>query len=377
MLWSCTFWIWSVILVEILGSSSGTPDTPLEENAWALLVAGSKGLWNYRHQADICHSYHVMIAEGIPAHRIIVMMYDDIVNHPENPTPGKLINKPNGTDVYAGVKIDYRGKDVNPKNFLNILKGNRTELKGIGSGRVIESDENTNIFVYFADHGGALTLNFPDASLYADDLQHTLDEMFYTTNRYNKVIMYIEACFSGSMFEGILEEYTRVFVMTAAARDESSYLAYCNLPQYHNICLGDAFSVSWLERMDKEGKGTFDQFFHQYQGLRIEVRESHVQIYGDFSIGPNAMTPNNKELISAPEYLTTSVSARDVELFYRQHKVSAARDMETKLAAQKDYDNLVEGRKIADELMEAIVTTAVAGAPHLRNAVNGPFCLLI
>lgn len=24
---------------------------------WAVLVAGSNGFWNYRHQADICHAY--------------------------------------------------------------------------------------------------------------------------------------------------------------------------------------------------------------------------------------------------------------------------------------------------------------------------------
>ena len=26
---------------------------------WVLLVAGSRGYYNYRHQADICHAYHV------------------------------------------------------------------------------------------------------------------------------------------------------------------------------------------------------------------------------------------------------------------------------------------------------------------------------
>ena len=26
---------------------------------WVLLVAGSRGYYNYRHQADICHAYQV------------------------------------------------------------------------------------------------------------------------------------------------------------------------------------------------------------------------------------------------------------------------------------------------------------------------------
>jgi legumain len=43
--------------------------------------------------------------------------FDDIANNPENPFKGKIYNKPNGTDVYAGCKIDYKGADVNPTLF--------------------------------------------------------------------------------------------------------------------------------------------------------------------------------------------------------------------------------------------------------------------
>ena len=32
---------------------------------WVLLVAGSRGYYNYRHQADICHAYHVSKAFSI------------------------------------------------------------------------------------------------------------------------------------------------------------------------------------------------------------------------------------------------------------------------------------------------------------------------
>ena len=55
---------------------------------WALLVVGSNGFWNYRHQADICHSYHVLRRNGIPESNIIVMAYDDIANDEENPFKG-------------------------------------------------------------------------------------------------------------------------------------------------------------------------------------------------------------------------------------------------------------------------------------------------
>ena len=59
-----------------------------EPKHWAVLVAGSNGYFNYRHQADICHAYQILRKNGIPDERIIVMMYDDIAHNTNNPTPG-------------------------------------------------------------------------------------------------------------------------------------------------------------------------------------------------------------------------------------------------------------------------------------------------
>lgn len=79
---------------------------------WALLVAGSNEYYNYRHQADICHAYHVLRSHGIPESNIVVMMSDDIAHNEENPTPGIIINQPGGKDVYHGVPKDYTGDEV-------------------------------------------------------------------------------------------------------------------------------------------------------------------------------------------------------------------------------------------------------------------------
>ncbi|KAL1435455.1 hypothetical protein MTO96_000130 [Rhipicephalus appendiculatus] len=68
---------------------------------WALLVAGSNGYGNYRHQADVCHAYHLLRRHGIPDNRIVVMMYDDIAYAEENPTPGVVVNHINGSNLYS------------------------------------------------------------------------------------------------------------------------------------------------------------------------------------------------------------------------------------------------------------------------------------
>ncbi|XLT63984.1 hypothetical protein HN873_020508, partial [Arachis hypogaea] len=74
-----------------------------EGTRWAVLLAGSNGYWNYRHQADICHAYQLLRSGGVKEENIIVFMYDDIAYSEENPRPGVIINKPDGGDVYKGV----------------------------------------------------------------------------------------------------------------------------------------------------------------------------------------------------------------------------------------------------------------------------------
>ena len=88
------------------------------------------------------------------------MVFFSEAKYCRNPYPGKIFNSPNGPDVYDGVKIDYSGHDVTPENFLAVLQGNKTGVKG-GTGRVLESTGNDHIFVYFTDHGGVGLIAFP------------------------------------------------------------------------------------------------------------------------------------------------------------------------------------------------------------------------
>jgi legumain len=106
-----------------------------------------------------------------------VLILLDIANNTENPFPGTIINYPKGPNVYKDVLKDYTGDDVNPTNFLNILSGNATAMKGIGSGKVIASTKDDKVFVYFSDHGATDLIAFPNDYLYADDLMKTLKSM--------------------------------------------------------------------------------------------------------------------------------------------------------------------------------------------------------
>eukprot|EP00918_Siedleckia_nematoides_P027671 GHVU01059615.1.p1 GENE.GHVU01059615.1~~GHVU01059615.1.p1 ORF type:complete len:458 (+),score=80.21 GHVU01059615.1:260-1633(+) len=247
---------------------------------WALIVAGSNGWYNYRHQADACHAYQIMKKHGIPDSRIVVMMYDDLAFNEENPTPGIVINHPNGSDVYHGVPHDYTGKDVTPDNFLKILAGDTEAMTGIGSGKVINSGPNDHVFVNFADHGAPGILAFPTLMLKAKDLMDTINSM-YSKKKYAQMVFYIEACESGSMFYELLPKDINVYATTASNHKESSYAIYFD--KERRTYLGDVYSVKWMEDSDLEDLKT-ETLRKQFQIVKQETNTSHVQQFGDFNM---------------------------------------------------------------------------------------------
>lgn len=163
---------------------------------WAVIVAGSRGYSNYRHQADACHAYHVVRRHGIPAENVILMMYDDVAGHKENPFPGKLFNKPapnasnvDEGDVYSGCVIDYRGEDVTPDNFVNVLLGNASDVEG---KKVLNSTADDRVFVNFVDHGSRGNIYFPHGqAMPAKRLNKTLKNM-HEKKMYKELVFYLE-----------------------------------------------------------------------------------------------------------------------------------------------------------------------------------------
>lgn len=120
---------------------------------WAILVAGSSGYKNYRHQADVCHAYQILRRGGLEEKNIVVFMYDDIASNVHNPHPGVIINSPLSQDVYAGVPKDYTSSHATVANFLAVLLGDKSKVHG-GSGKIVDSGPNDHVFIYYSDHGG-------------------------------------------------------------------------------------------------------------------------------------------------------------------------------------------------------------------------------
>mmetsp|Transcript_8827 Transcript_8827/g.16194 ORF Transcript_8827/g.16194 Transcript_8827/m.16194 type:complete len:447 (-) Transcript_8827:150-1490(-) len=374
-------WIWA--LAALLASSTELAEAKKKE--WAVLVCGSRGWYNYRHHADVCHAYHTLKARGIPDERIITMMYDDVAGDQRNPFPGQLFNRPNANadpvDVYAGCKKDYTGDDVTPEMFLNVLRGDAQATRGRA---VLNSTAEDDVFINFVDHGAPGLVAFPFGRLHAPDLLEALDFM-YENNMYENLVFYMEACESGSMMQN-LPSGKNIYAVTAANARESSWATYC--PPMDDIvdgkhlhtCLGDDFSVKWLEDTDSE-QGS-ESLLEQFKRVKNLTRRSHVLDFGDIStIGIDDIGDFFGEMPAKPSPMQKAVEmdqfdisphamvdSRDVGLisrFYRythSGSLEALEELHEELTHRKQVDLLfqqIAGKLLddQDEIEQALSTT--------------------
>ncbi|CAD5234020.1 unnamed protein product [Bursaphelenchus xylophilus] len=262
-----------------------TQDRTNKSAVWAVLVAGSCGFENYRHQADVLHAYHILRERGVPSQNIITMVCNDIANDTNNPYEGMVFNEPNGPNLLEDAKMDYQGKDVSPQTFMEIIWGNAT-------GPVLNSTENDRVFIYYAGHGENQTLSFqvdnPLDQLNANHIK-ALFEFMYQKKMYKRLVFYVEACHSGSLFSEDYAKDKNIYAVTAASAETTSFSANCiKLPdrgissEYSELCLGDEFSSNWMA-FAEEAEPTVNTLLDQYQFSRKNTLRSQVQQFGDTS----------------------------------------------------------------------------------------------
>uniref|UniRef100_T1KP86 legumain n=1 Tax=Tetranychus urticae TaxID=32264 RepID=T1KP86_TETUR len=325
-------------------------------NIHAVLVAGSNGFENYRHQADVCHAYQVLRSHGVPSENIIVMMYDDIANNKENPYPGRIFNVPNGTDVYQGVSKDYTGPEVNSENFMKVLKGDK-ELAAKGK-KVLQTGPDDHVFIYFADHGGTGIICFPSDSLTSQDLNETLTYM-HQNKMYGKLTFYLESCESGSMFNNILSDELNVYATTAANPFESSYGCFCDQPDIYT-CLGDEYSVAWI--LDSEGNVISKEPLEtQFQHVTKTVKNSSPQEYGDKTLANLDVGEFQGESQSSIDAfvkhvkVTGQYNSRDIPLFNLKRKLASNLSSNETSEAQSKLLNVISGRRFYDRAIRNVI----------------------
>lgn len=280
-------WNWKASVMQDF-DDSGNITYPALENNWALLIATSSGWTNYRHQADVLAIYQQLKAQGYTDDHIILIAEDDIARNASNPSPGVIQVTPGGDNVYADAVIDYRISDLTPSDFGAILKGERSPRLQ----EVIEATDRDNIFVFWSGHGvpGALCWNEDSYGMTAD----VLGAIFGDMNRshcYRKMLMMVEACYSGSVL-GKCEGVPGMLFITAANADETSKADIFSSSMH--VWMSNRFTSTFIEQITEDSAIAMRDLYYR---LFINTVGSHVMVYNASNYG-NLYTSSMSEFIS-------------------------------------------------------------------------------
>ena len=221
---------------------------------------------------------------------------------------------------------------------------------------------------------------FQGSTLNAGLLQMSQQRMF------NKLVFYLEACEAGSIFDKQLPSNIEVYALTASNVDESSWGTYCPGEEKENggamvdgidlgSCLGDLFSVNWME--DSDVHGPMETLDRQYTTVRNSTTLSHVMQYGDtnythlptgnFIASMSARLQKVKAAHDARDAALSAaagaVPARDIPLHVltARYRKAAAHSVE-KRAAMRKLAEEVSMRARVDGVWERFAELAVKSA---------------
>ncbi|PIO25224.1 hypothetical protein AB205_0208710, partial [Aquarana catesbeiana] len=208
--------------------------------------------------------------------------------------------------------------------------------------------------------------------LHVEDLNRTIQYM-HENKMYKKMVLYIEACFSGSMMNH-LPNNIDVYATTSANPHEFSYACYYD--KKRNTYLGDYYSVSWMEDSDMEDLSQ-ETLYKQYLLVKKRTHTSHVTQYGNRTISkmkvgqfqgsakttapPMTLEPiPNLDLTPSPEVPMAILKRK----LMATNDAAEARDLLSRIKALQEAKALIEEslKKIvslvtdSDEMTEEILT---------------------
>lgn len=210
----------------------------------AVILSSSRYWFNYRHTANALSLYQMLRGAGFDDDHIVLMIADEFGVNPRNPVKNRIYNTAHDTAAQLqqqphqrhhhshsfyerpplmldDTQLDYRGEDVTVDNFVRVLTGRG----GINQTMpVLNSDENSNVFVYMTGHGGDQFFKFQDVEeILAEQLAETVRQM-HVAGKYRHLLLLADTCQAFTLFDKIIaQQLPSVSVIGSSLRDQSSY----------------------------------------------------------------------------------------------------------------------------------------------------------
>ena len=262
---------------------------PALTDQYAVLVQGSNGWENYRHEADVLNIYQMLKRNGYDDDHIILVSSDDVANASENTDRGAVRTDPDGANLREGAVIDYKNADLTPADIVNILKGEKTDRTPV----VLPADAGQNVLLFWSGHGRSKATNGIDemawrdlptgqgmtASLLSETLQQMADQ-----KQFRQMLVCLEPCYSANMGKA-LEGISGVLAICSAGAYEQSFAD--SWSNDLNVWMCDRFSRNLVGHVSENPDGTYRDL---YLYCAQHMLGSHVGIYNYTNFGNLSIT---------------------------------------------------------------------------------------
>ena len=238
---------------------------PTMTDQYAVLVQGSDGYINYRHQADVLSVYQALRRGGFPDDHIILIIDADMASHPNNPQPGTVRTSPNGPDLLSGAdvlpkaEVDYDSRNLTARDIANILKGNQTSTTPV----VLPQGDGHNVLFYWSGHGRSQSQGGSNEFVWRDNNARqgfTADLLRETASQmqFRKLCIAAEPCYGECVIRGI-EGIPGVIAMSGANAAEQSWADHWS--DDARIWMCDRFSLNLVTCLTDNPDTSFRDLF--------------------------------------------------------------------------------------------------------------------
>lgn len=314
------------------------------DNIWAVLVTGlNQYTYSYGFEANLYWLHSLLIKQGVPPEHIIVFSPNTAAFNVKNPYPGKIsIASETGTDfeneinLYENVTVDYDIEaPLTPNLFFDILNGNSSSVKGIGSEKVLKSGPKDVVFFYYIGFGsyGNIIIN-GNFQLWANRLINKIEEML-DNERFGKIYINIDSQFPASILEDLIDD-KRIIARSFGNRYND--MRICNYNEIVSAYTGACSSLLYLMSLEQVLKINGESgwsLIDDYLINRAFANELGTipNLYGNLQLGREPLF----NYIGSRKSKTSGVSLAEEELEISRKKLQCL--MENSISIKEDLQN--------------------------------------